>query len=581
MSSTAGAATGDCASSSGCTEDAQTARAFTESVGVNTHIGYDDSAYGQSWPMVRDRLVELGVRHIRDASHRDGTRLSDVVPRYNELAGLGIRGNLLAGDPLRRYGSGTIDQHLSWVKRNVAGFTESLEGPNEYDYPAVDSDWAANLRAYQCEWARQVRADPDLSAKPVIGPSSRSGKGFDSALGDLTACLDRGNLHPYPGDHSPNRTNFGDLSISTTDARSTSGNKPVWATESGYHNAVKCSGCGHLPVSETAAGAYLPRMFMENFRRGIPRTYSYELIDGWPDPEKDEPERNFGLLRNDGSRKPGFVAIRNLLSILADTGAASGRLSYSLRCTSCPVALRHVLLRKSTGAYYLVVWPESSIWDRATRTDIASSRQYADLTIASPLSKLELLDPAQSTTPSYTSASRSHRIPLSDRLSVIRITPPSSSPKAPPSSPKAPSSSPKAPSPSAATTPTSTPRSSCSGRIARRGSRVDSALAWTAVRTARRLTAMGLRGLERRRAVRVLARAAKSGRYTIQLGIRGKVAQGGRSFANKGTRRVVLRLRPRVRLVRRASHLRTRLRVTFIGKSGKARSVSRCVTVAR
>ncbi|HEV2769635.1 MAG TPA: hypothetical protein VGV40_05560, partial [Solirubrobacteraceae bacterium] len=81
-SSTASAATGDCASASGCTEDARSAGSFVESVGVNTHLGYDDTVYGRSWPVVRDGLVELGVRHIRDTSHRDGTRLGDVVPRY-------------------------------------------------------------------------------------------------------------------------------------------------------------------------------------------------------------------------------------------------------------------------------------------------------------------------------------------------------------------------------------------------------------------------------------------------------------------------------------------------------------------
>jgi hypothetical protein len=346
-----------------------------------------------------------------------------VVPRYNELARLGVRGNLLAGDPLRRFGSGTIDEHLAWVKRNVAGFTESLEGPNEYDY--VESDWATNLGNYQCEWARKIRGDEVLSAKTVIAPASRRELGFDSTLGDLSACLDRGNLHPYPGAQSPDRTNQGDLSVSLAGAGLTSGTKPVWVTESGYHNAVNCSGCGHHPASERAAGVYLPRMFMENFRRGIARTYSYELIDGLPDPEKNEPESNFGLLRNDGSRKPGFVALRNLLTILADSGSASGRLDYSLQCSDCPDPVRQVLLRKSTGAYYLVLWPESSVWDRTTRTDITNRPRNAELKLSSP-TKLEVFDPSQSTTPIDTTTSSTYPITLTDRLTILKITPPTS-----------------------------------------------------------------------------------------------------------------------------------------------------------
>jgi hypothetical protein len=372
--------------------------------------------------VVRDRLVELGVKHVRDASYPAGTRLGDVVPRFNELAGLGVRGNLLSGDPLGRWGAGSISEHLAWVRKNVAGFTESLEGPNEYDYVSVDADWPVNLRAYQCEWARQVRGDGVLSAKTVIGPSfTRSDS--TSKIGDLTGCLDRGNMHPYPGGLSPDRTNWGDLSVSLANAQPTSASKPVWATETGYHNAVNCSGCGHHPTSEKAAGVYLPRLFMENFRRGIPRTYSYELIDQWPDPEKVEPEKNFGLVRNDGSRKPAFVALRNLLAILADNGSASGKLAYSLQCPDCPEPLRQVLLRKSTGAYYLAVWRESSVWNRDTRTDITNDPRYANLKLASP-SKLEVFDPAQSTTPIDTTTSASHPIALSDRITIIKITPP-------------------------------------------------------------------------------------------------------------------------------------------------------------
>ncbi|MDQ3275558.1 MAG: hypothetical protein M3Q39_11175, partial [Actinomycetota bacterium] len=254
--STAGAATGDCASASGCTEDARSASAFVDSVGVNTHLGYGDTAYG-NWPLARDRLVELGVKHVRDGAYRAGTRLNDVVPRYNELARLGVRGNLLSGDPLGRWGSGTIDEHLAWVKDNVAGFAESLEGPNEYDY--VESNWAANLRAYQCEWARKIRGDEVLSSKTVIGPSPHVGKGFGAALGDLSDCMDRGNLHPYPGALSPDRTGYGDLSLLLDYARSTSGTKPLWITESGYHNAVNAPVGGHVPASEKAAGVYVPR----------------------------------------------------------------------------------------------------------------------------------------------------------------------------------------------------------------------------------------------------------------------------------------------------------------------------------
>jgi hypothetical protein len=413
----------DC--STGCTQEARSASSFTNSVGVNTHVGYNDTIYN-NFPLLRDRLVELGVKHVRDGTYRDGTRLNDVVPRFNELASLGIRGNLLSGDPSRRYGSGTIEEHLTWTKKNVPNFVESLEGPNEYDYPSVDPNWAANLRAYQCEWARQIRGDSVLAGRPIIAPSFTK---FTSSgeMGDLTACLDRGNLHPYPGGLSPDRNNQGDLSASIENIRPTSGYKPIWVTESGYHNAINCSGCGHHPTSEKAAGVYIPRLFMENFRRGIERTYSYEMLDLFPDTGSVEPEYNFGLVHNDGSRKPAFVGLRNLLTILGDEQNASGKLSYSLQCSDCKEPLRQVLLRKSTGDYFLVIWPESSVWNREGRTDINNPARLVNLGLSSS-SKLEVFDPAKSTSPISTTQGSSMGLSLNDGLSIVKISPSSQIP---------------------------------------------------------------------------------------------------------------------------------------------------------
>ncbi len=525
----------DCAGPAGCTKAARSARAFTESVGVNTHLGYGDQPYVTAWPTVRDRLVELGVRHIRDTSHRDGTRLTDVVPHMQELGRLGIKGNLLAGDPAMRYGGGRIDEHLAWVKKNVLSFTESLEGPNEYNHNSNDPNWQQTLRSYQCQWARKIRADPTLAAKTVIGPSP-GGVGFDN-LGDLTSCLDVGNTHPYPGARSPDRTNHGDLSVHIAAAREISGSKPIWFTESGYHNALACV-CGHDPVSEAASGTYIPRMFMENFRRGVPRTYAYELIDGRPDPQRTDPESNFGLLRNDGTRKPAFTTLRNLLGILADTGSASGELSYSLQCTAgCSVPLRHVLLRKSTGAYYVVVWPESSAWDARTRTEVHSSPLSAELQVFSPVHAVEVFDPARSQKRVSRSTSTSQRVELTDGMLVFKVTPPA-------------------------------------GKAGR-------ALVWTADRAVRQLERMGSSGLRSRSLVRVSARAALSGRYRVRLQHGGAtLAQGARSFDRAGLGRIGLRLRPRaIRALPRTA--RSRLRVSFVDRAGRRTSMSRPVWLVR
>lgn len=53
---------------------------FVNSIGVNTHFGYYDTQYGLYEEVLRPRLLELGVKHIRD-----GTFNADVARKYREV----------------------------------------------------------------------------------------------------------------------------------------------------------------------------------------------------------------------------------------------------------------------------------------------------------------------------------------------------------------------------------------------------------------------------------------------------------------------------------------------------------------
>lgn len=79
---------------------------------------------------------------------------------------------------------------------------------------------------------------------------------------------------------------------------------------------------GQSGVSEAAQAICLPRLLFEYFALGYARTHASEFLDEWPDPELDEQKKNFGIVRNDWSRKPAFHAIQRLLTLLEDPGPA-------------------------------------------------------------------------------------------------------------------------------------------------------------------------------------------------------------------------------------------------------------------
>src|SRR5690606_15588671 len=114
-------------------------------------------------------------------------------------------------------------------------------------------------------------------------------------------------------------------------------------------------------VSERADAIYTPRMFAEFFRRGISRTFKYELLT-INDSEK------YGLLRSDGTEKPAFTASKNLINLLSDNTwdaenkawttptFTPGTLDYEIATSAS--TLHDLLLQKSNGDFYLLIWNE-------------------------------------------------------------------------------------------------------------------------------------------------------------------------------------------------------------------------------
>lgn len=350
------------------------------SIGVNIHLSYFSTAYGK-FPALAARLKSLGVRNVRDVACAACTVENQ---RLRQLGEAGIKLNLVMGDPSGK--SGKLPQLLALVRGPLRPFVSSVEGPNEYDNGG-DPQWAPRLRAYQQELYRGIKGDPRLRSLPVIGPSLVHPQSYGQ-LGNIGQSADIANVHAYPPNGQPPALGIGnELHL----AAITEPSRPVMSTETGYRTGGPALP-GNRPVSEAREAAYLPDLVLDYYRAGVRRSFIYELVDEHPDPAGKDPEQHFGLLRNDLSPKPAYLALRNLISVVSAGGPARGSLDAP-RATATSLdgtRIDSLTMQRGDGSQVLAIWPTNpgaaDATGRSGKThaiDIALSKR-APLTVYRP-----------------------------------------------------------------------------------------------------------------------------------------------------------------------------------------------------
>ncbi len=368
------------------------ADAFVDSVGIVSHLGYTDTPYAQNWGKVepsqdvRALFADLGIRHVRDGIPHPTLQPSSVYQR-TRVAQLyrdyGIR--FITGPDVRTRGildasqiSAYLDEYAKGVINlngetfNVRELLEAIEGPNEYDQHNQqnkrDPNWVKNLKNYQSELYKKVKANPLLSGLPVVMPSLIYTKYCTDELGSLTGIFDYGNLHPYP-----NYPYFlmptGNFGWHFSNGQSCFKDKPIYITETGYQT-------GGGGISDRTIAKYLSRLLPEFFSRPqVKRTYIYSLIDTLPESDRwglVRPERNGQKIagRDQFTLAPklSYHAIKSLLDLFREgTWVKAQRKWVSPPINLKPIEIsfegkqdstHHLLLQKSTGDYFLMLWQE-------------------------------------------------------------------------------------------------------------------------------------------------------------------------------------------------------------------------------
>ena len=390
------------------------ADAFVESIGVNIHLHYNDTIYGD-FPKLKGALKEVGVRHVRDGLV--DSKWQPYFDRVNELAAAGIKFTFITSLPMER---------LAPVAEKVKGAIEAFEGPNEVNL----NKWTVeNARNYQRDLWQTVKAGA-FARTPVVALSVTDFK-WAKELGDLSAWCDFGNVHPYPGGWEPeNGASWmrANLESGIETARANGGAKPIQITETGYHSATVRGGDGggHVPVSEQAAGIYLPRLFLHAYRSGIIRTFWYEFLNSRK--SADDAEGNFGLFKNDGvTIKPTGRALKHMIGLLADSGPkfAPGSLDFTL---SDPKA-QAVLLQKRNGEFWLALWLKTGLWDDSRaygqKQEVDPKDAECTVTLAGNFAAVTAHEQPDAEMPQKRSITEPKRfgVTLSERVVFLQITP--------------------------------------------------------------------------------------------------------------------------------------------------------------
>jgi hypothetical protein len=371
---------------------ASAADRFVNSMAVGTKIGYSRGIYYTAWSsIIRPRLLELGIRHIRERMYKSST----AVARTKDLTASG--GITLTGG--------------CWPEEGgvLTNASHCITLANAYGPQTIE---ATKWVTWQTARYRAIKGNATWAGKPVLGSSLASPNSAD-AVGDRRSIVDYGNQHSYPGgDKVPS----GSVASWTSQWNKIDGGKPDYVTEAGYHTCPTCT--NGIGVSLKAQAKYAGRLWFEYWNKGIVRTTWYELIDQGV--STTTRETNWGLLKYDGTPKPSFIATKNIIALLRDPGASFSPAKLDFTLTNTTTAVHSTLLQKRDGRFYLALWQELLSWNVKTRSDISVPPRAVTLTLPRAAS-FRVYKPSVGTAPVQQASGTSLTVQVPDEVVIVEI----------------------------------------------------------------------------------------------------------------------------------------------------------------
>jgi hypothetical protein len=384
---------------------------FVDSVGLNVHFSYYGSIYTNLSSQLIQDIGQLGVRHLRDQMAWEGT-VESASPFYtihNQLALKGVKTDYILT---------SITYPMSQVAAypTLVNDMEAAEPANEFD-ASGDPNWIEKITGQETSLYQQMNSSSRTSAMTVLSPSLAQPANA-AQLGKMGRISDAGNSHAYFGGWNPGNSGSGGANNPAyfmNLAEMNNPGQPIWVSETGFWT-LPGAYYGGYGSSEAAQATYEPRALLDFWNAGAARTYLYELADY-------AGNLYWGLLREDGSAKPSFGAIQNLLQTLTDPGQAftPDPLAYSL--TGGDSQIQRALFQKRDGSYYLAIWVEAESYNFLTQTGISVPAQTVTLQLGRSVLSASTYQLTSAGTMTETTLTPSQQLQLSvtDRVQIVKL----------------------------------------------------------------------------------------------------------------------------------------------------------------